>query len=128
MKIKHIRRLFRATAVTLAVLTASTSVGTPRLQAMMAPSHAVTNAAVQDRERDIQTVRAALENKVVRQRLADLGLTKEQIESRMGKLDNQKLHQVATQIEKQNPAGDGAIGILVIVVLVLLIIYLFRRV
>jgi len=127
MMINKFRILRRATAVGLAILMASTSVGTPRLEAMMAPSQAVSNASVQDREKDIATIRAALENKVVRQRLADLGLTQEQIDSRLSKLDSQKLHQVAVQIEKQNPAGD-AVGVLVIVVLVLLVIYLFKRV
>lgn len=128
MKTKGFRRLFRTTALTLAALMAYASVGTPRVQAMMAPTQTAATAVAGDRNADLQTIRGALENKMVRERLAQLGMTAEQIDGRLSKLSDQDLHQAAIQIEKQNPAGDGAVGILVVVVLVLLIIYLFKRV
>ena len=57
-----------------------------------------------------------------------MGLTQEQIDTRLGRMDNQQIHQLAMQIEKQNPAGDAVVGILVIAILVVLLIYLIQRV
>ena len=108
-------------AVALAALMAWSCVGTPRVQAMMAPSQTVAAAAMSDRASDLQTVRGALENRVVRQRLADMGLTPEQIDGRLNRLDDQKLHQVAMRIEKQNPAGD-ATGLVLTVLLLAIVV------
>ena len=76
----------------------------------------------------MKTIQSALESKVVRQRLRELGLPEDQVEARLSKLSDQEVHQLATQIHTLNPGGDlTVIGILVAVVLVLLIIYLVRR-
>ena len=62
--------------------------------------------------------------------LFDFGITNEQIGPRLANLSDQQLHQVAVRIDKQNPAGDGGfiVGILVIGILVLLFVYLLKRV
>lgn len=127
MEMVRRKSVFRRTAMALAFLTAWASVGVPRVQAMMVPSPVASEATAQARAQDLAAVRTALENKMVRQRLADLGLSSDQIDARLGRLSDRQLHQVAMHIEKQNPAGD-ATGILVIVVLVLLIIYLAKRI
>ena len=121
------KQAVRTLAMALAVLTAWASVGVPRVQAMMVPSAVASETAAQARAQDLTTVRTALENKMVRQRLVELGLSPAQIDARLGHLSDRQLHQVAMHIEKQNPAGD-ATGILVIVALVLLIIYLAKRI
>lgn len=114
-------------ALVLAFLMADGSVGTPRVQAMLVPSQTATQAFAADRNADMTTVRTALENKVVRERLAQLGLSPEEVNRRLGTLSDEELHRVAMHIDKENPAGD-ATGILVIVALVLLIIYLIKRI
>ena len=83
-----------------------------------------------DRAADARVVQKALENKVVRQRLKDLGLNDKEVDARLARLSDEQLHQLATHIHTLAPAGDDwtVPGILVIVVVVLLIIYLIKRI
>ena len=106
----------------------------PKGWAMLAPPE-VSNAGGETgamRAADLKTVQAALENKIIRQRLGELKLSPEQINSRLTKLSNAQVHQLASQIRAVSPGGDGALGIiialLVIGVLVVLFVYLFKRV
>jgi len=100
------------------------SVGRGVSEAMVVPAGEVAQASAIDRASDMTTIQAALENKVIRQRLHDMGLSETQIDQRLGRLSDQQVHQVALQIEKQNPAGDGgtialiAIGVVLFIVLI----------
>lgn len=121
-------KLLRFVAVTLAVTTGLMSVGAPRAQAMMAPTQVAVSQTMSDRAADMRTIQSTLENKMVKQRLQDLGLSETQITERFSKLSDQKLHQVAMQIEKQNPAASDsstAITILIVVAVVALVIWLW---
>lgn len=76
-------------------------------------------------------MQAALESKMVRQRLAQFGLTDRQVQSRLSQLSDQQVHQLALQTHGLNSGGDGGgfvIGLLFITVLVLLIIFLAKRI
>ena len=106
----------------------------PQAWAMLAPSD-VMNAAPtvgDSRAADLKTIQATLESKMVRQRLSEFKLTPEQVNQRMSQLSDAQVHQVALQIRTLNPGGDAGLGIivglLVIGILVLLFVYLFRRV
>ena len=106
----------------------------PQGWAMLAPTELMTTAAHHDASRteDLKTIQATLESKIVRQRLGEFKLTPEQINQRMAQLTDAQVHQVAMQIRTVNPGGDGGFGIivalLVIGILVLLFVYLFKRV
>ena len=77
----------------------------------------------------MQAVQKTLESKVLRQRLHELGLSDREIQTRLGKLSDPQLHQLASRISSLNPAGDFTLfGILIAVVLVLFIIYLIKRI
>ena len=96
--------------------------------AMLAPAdEAVTSdSSSEARVADLRTLQRVLENKVVQQRLHDLGFTDEQIRSRLNQLSDAQLHQVASQINTLFPGGDDGViwtivGILLIVVLVILL-------
>ena len=96
--------------------------------AMLAPAdEAVTSgSSSESRVADLRTLQRVLENKVVQQRLHDLGFTDEQINSRVNQLSDAQLHQVASQINTLFPGGDDGViwtivGILLIVVLVILL-------
>ena len=96
--------------------------------AMVAPAdETVTSESVSESRRgDLRTLQRVLENKVVHQRLQDLGFTDEQINSRVNQLSDAQLHQVASQINTLFPGGqDGTVwtivGILLIVVLVIIL-------
>lgn len=83
------------------------------------------------REIDEGKVRRALENKIVVERLRSYGLSKEEVMTKMSRMNDQQVHQLASLSDRIPAGGNGTglvIGILVIVVLVLLIIYLVQRV
>ncbi|HAG51664.1 MAG TPA: hypothetical protein DHU69_02520 [Deltaproteobacteria bacterium] len=79
------------------------------------------------READIDKIQRVLESKIVSQRLAELGLSMDAINSRLNELNNAEMHQFASQLESLMPGGDTIIaimGLLVIVILVLVILQL----
>ena len=102
--------------------------------AMLAPAQ-VSNGVYEPndtRAADLKTIQLALESKLIRQRLAEFKLSPEQIDNRLSKLSDDQVHQAALQIRTAHPGGDAGLGILssllVIGILVLLFVYLFRRV
>src|SRR5262245_30679686 len=99
-------------------------------QAMLVPSTAGPVIVDQVSENaDLQTIQSTLDNKAIRARLHRLGLSDAEIQSRLARLSEAQKHQLASQIRAVNPAGDGiVVGLLVIVVLVLLIIFLAKRI
>src|SRR5579859_8029731 len=123
----------RSIACALVLATAWThSVPNPAW-AMLAPAQSRATAASApslDRAADLRTVQKALENKMVRQRLKDMGLSDKEIETRLARLSDKQVHELASHIHTLAPAGDDwtVPGILVLVVVVLLIIYLIKRI
>ena len=118
----------RRWAIAMAVVTATMSIGMPRAQAMMAPTQTAVASVSADRAADMKIVQTTLENKMVSERLKQMGLSPEEIQARVNGLSDQKLHQVAMRIEKQRPAGDAgatAITILIVVGVVALFIWLW---
>jgi hypothetical protein len=106
----------------------------PDTQAMLAPavSSSGDSVLIATRSADLQRVQTVLESKMIQQRLEELGLTPEEIDARLSQLSDAQLHQLATQLDSLMPGGDGGLGIiialLVIAVLVVLFVYLFKRV
>lgn len=106
----------------------------PDTQAMLAPAVASSEdgLVVAGRGADLQRVQTVLESKMIQQRLEELGLTPEEINTRLSQLSDAQLHQLATQLDSLMPGGDGGLGIiialLVIAVLAVLFVYLFKRV
>lgn len=100
--------------------------------AMLAPVEAagLTAPAGAQRASDMKRVQAALESKVLKERLKGMGLSDAEIQSRLGRLSDKEIHQLATRIDGVGAGGDGGIiiGVLVAVTLVLVIIYLLKRV
>ncbi len=113
-------------ALALAIMT---SLGMPtRSWAMLAPAEARDNAAVAgNRAEDVKAIQAALESEMVRKRLAEFKMTPEEINARLAQLSDSQIHQAALQIRTMNPGGDVG-GILILVLLILLIVYLVRRI
>jgi len=101
----------------------------PEGSAMLAP--ATTSGAISDpgRAEDLQSIQRVLENKLVQQRLADLGLTPEEINAKLSGLSDAQLHQMAAQIDALMPGGELGliIALLVIAILVVIFIYLLDR-
>ena len=99
---------------------------TPRLEAAFAPSEALVLSSAA-RSTDAATVQAALENKLVRQRLQDLGFSADEITARLYQLSDEQLHSIAQKLDDLKVGSDGfgvVIAVLVIIALVLVIIHL----
>ncbi|MGD8915955.1 MAG: PA2779 family protein [Syntrophobacterales bacterium] len=96
----------------------------PRVEAAFIPSS--DSRADLMREQDIQTIKKTLENKIVKQRLEDLGFSEEEIQERLNQLSNEEVHSLAMQIDSLSQGGilGVIIAVLVIVVLVLVILKL----
>lgn len=56
------------------------------------------------------------------------GLTKEEVTSRLATLSDSEIKQLTKQIDQARMGGDPLVGILVVVVLVLLVIFLAKRI
>ena len=99
--------------------------------AMLAPVKTEMVLTDVDRQADLQTIQKSLESKALRGRLQALGLSDQEIQSRLTHLSDEQVHQLASQIKALKPAGDGEgliVGLLVIAVLVLLIVFLAKRI
>lgn len=100
----------------------------PRVEAAFIPSDESLSSIF--REQDMATVQKALEHKLVKEKLRDLGYTEEEIAARLDQLSDQELHSFARQLDSLNPGGDVLgiiIAILVIVLLVILILKLWDK-
>jgi hypothetical protein len=98
----------------------------PRVEGAFSPSEAIALSEAQ-RDADIGKLRAVLENKVVVQRLQDLGFSQEEIASRLSGLSDEQLHGLAQRVDDIRVGGDGlgvVIALLVIVILVIIILQL----
>jgi hypothetical protein len=75
---------------------------------------------------DLEIISQALENKLVKQRLQDLGYSEQEIQDRLEQLSAEEVHQLALQIDSLTQGGilGFVIAVLVIVVLVLVILRL----
>ena len=84
------------------------------------------------REINEKKVRRALENKIVAEKLKAHGLSSEEVSDKLATMSDEQVHQIASLSDRIPAGGDGAtaviITILVIVALVLLIIFLWKRV
>jgi predicted PurR-regulated permease PerM len=96
----------------------------PRVEAAFIPSG--ESQAEMMRDQDIQVIKKALENKLITQRLQDLGFSDQEIQDRLDQLSDQEVHNLATQIDSVSQGGilGVVIAVLVIVILVLVILKL----
>jgi hypothetical protein len=90
------------------------------------------NDSPSSREIDELKVRRALENKIVAGKLMGHGLTSDEVSAKLNRMSDEQVHQMAALADKIPAGGDAGLGIvialLVIVALVLLIVFLFKRV
>ena len=97
-------------------------------EASLMESRLSTGEQISERAEKIESVRKALEHKVVAQRLADYGLSQEEVMARMNTLDDKQLHQLASLSDEVGGGILGvAIGVLLVVLLVVLILNLTGR-
>jgi hypothetical protein len=82
-----------------------------------------------ERAADLAKVQAALESKVVRQKLMDYGLSPTETMTRANALSDQQLHELATHTDSIQAGGDAAglfFGLVLVALLVVVLIYLLQ--
>ena len=103
---------------------------TPPVYAGFSPSE-VIGLSPAERSADLQKVQKFLEMKMARERLREFGYSSEEIQSRLGQLDDPQLHQLALRVDDLTVAGDEGLGIiialLVIAILVVILVYLLQH-
>lgn len=129
------RQRFRFSILVLILATFTpVSFITPGAQAATAESRMMTMGNEDPTTREINElkVKRALENKIVANKLMGHGLTTEEVSQKLNTMTDEQVHQMASLADKIPAGGDSGLGIviaiLVIAALVLLIIYLFKRV
>jgi len=96
----------------------------PRLEAAFSPSEALGAPAV--RAGDMEKIRMALENKLVTQRLRDLGYSAEEVMTRLSQLSDSQIHSFAQKLDNLKTGGDGAEVILFILVVIILVVVILQ--
>lgn len=97
----------------------------PRVDAAFAPSEKVGSAV--ERSGDMEAIRGVLENKLVAQRLQDLGYTQDEITSRLSEMTDTQIHALALDLDSLKVGQSGEwiiITLLLVIIVVLLVLYL----
>ncbi len=93
-------------------------------EASLIESRLSTGEQMSERAEKIESVRKALEQKIVAQRLSDYGLSHEEVASRINSLDDQQLHQLASLSDE---IGGGGVGLVISVLVIILLIVLILK-
>ena len=98
----------------------------PRVDAAFSPSERIALAQF-DRHADMEKIQKVLEVKMVRDRLAQLGLSPEETRQRLDQLSDSRIHELALNLDQLKVGGDawGVIVVLVVIAaLVVLVLHL----
>ena len=97
------------------------------LFAAMTPSAVVTLDGGIDRDADMYRIQKVLETRLVSERMAELGLTPDEISQRMSKLDDNTVHELAVEIDDLQKGADGFLGVVIsLLVIAILVILLLK--
>ena len=77
-------------------------------------------SATSHRDTDLHRIQKLLESKLIQHKLSQLGLTKDEIEARLHQLDDDQIHQIASQINALEPGGGTAEVVIIIVLLAII--------
>jgi hypothetical protein len=97
----------------------------PKVDAGFAPSEIIALSQV-ERTADLQKIQNILEMKAVKERLSQLGLTHDEIQSKLSQLSDQQIHQIALQLDDLK-VGQDALGVIIaLLVIAILIVVLLK--
>jgi hypothetical protein len=95
---------------------------TPPAQALPAPSKTAADQALAERERDLASLGAVLDQDVVMGVLADHGFTREQVNERLAQLSPEELNALASQVEQLQAAGQRVPSYIWVLIAVLIVV------
>lgn len=102
------------------------SASPPSVQAGLIVSQLSDGQAVAERSADLDKVRQALEHQLVAQRLADYGLSKEEVQLKLQTLNDAQLHQLASVSDTLAEGADGLGVVVTVLVIILLVIVILK--
>ncbi|PIU42242.1 MAG: hypothetical protein COS99_01165 [Candidatus Omnitrophica bacterium CG07_land_8_20_14_0_80_42_15] len=76
---------------------------------------------------DKEIINSFLEQELVVKKLTDMGLSKEEISSRLDKLSDTQIHALAMKVERIKAGGDGWVILIVIIALIAVIFFLLTH-
>ena len=82
-----------------------------------------------DRAQDLARVEAALESKIIRQKLMDYGLSPDEAMARVNALSDQQLHELAADTDSIQAGGDLGgflVGLVIVAALVVVLVFLLQ--
>jgi hypothetical protein len=94
--------------------------------ASLAESRLSTGETLSQREAHISKIRTALETEIVSQRLADYGLSKDEISAKLPTMSDEQLHQLAGLSDSL--AEGGVLGLVIGVLLVILLVVVILKI
>ena len=97
----------------------------PGVEAGLAPSELINPTS--GRVEDMNTIQKTIESKMVRERLEKLGFTADEVRSRLERLSDQQLHQLALNLDDIQVAGNDGLGIIVALLVIAILVVLLLQ-
>ena len=94
----------------------------PRLEAGFAPSEVLQSPSM--RSGDLAKIQAVLENKLVSQRLQDLGFSPTEVATRLSQMSDEQIHRLALRLDEVKVGGELGVIIAVLIIVILVIVIL----
>jgi len=102
----------------------------PGVEASFSPSEMMelskTELSKIDRARDMALIQKVLETKVIRDRLQKLGFTEDEMEARLAKMSDARIHQFANKLDELRVGGDGLEFVIAVLIIAILIVILLQ--
>ncbi|NJC88763.1 MAG: hypothetical protein FIB02_09620 [Desulfuromonas sp.] len=102
------------------------SISPPPARAALIESQLSGGQVVSQQVVELETIRQALENELVAQRLADYGFSQQEVQLKLQTLNDAQLHQLASAADTLAEGGDGLGVIVTVLVIVLLVIVILK--
>ena len=84
-------------------------------------------SSVTHRQSELERIQVLLESKLISQRLSDLGLTADEIQTRLAQLTDDQIHQIAQRLDSLLIGGDG-LGIVIALLVVAILVVIFLQI
>jgi hypothetical protein len=98
----------------------------PRVDAAMVPSEIIALSQT-DRAADLEKIRQTLELKAVGERLRQLGLSQEEVKTRLAELSDHQIHQIALQLDEIKIGQGDVLGVIIaLLVIAILVVVLLK--
>jgi len=121
-----IRRAFFAKPLAIylaaALIAASAFAGPAEAMYLSPGPGAAPDAPSIDRKAEVAAIQKTLETEVIRQRLADLGLSSGEVLAKLGTLTDEQVHQLASRIDAVQAGGRGGIDAPTLIIILLLVV------